>query len=174
MSASATAPATGDRRDNSGLTDVLSVYNVGGAVLGVLVGVWAANTSSLRAEEETVLLATAGAAVGLLGIILAAIALMAGFLRGFYGRVIGEIGIRPFFRPFQILAIVSALAALFGFGGALDASPGPEWLRVTLFGLATGFMVAAIVGTVGLVSLFVRYAEVQRKLEDRAMEGEQP
>jgi hypothetical protein len=143
------------------------VYNVGGAVLGGLVGLWAAKTSSLRAEEETILLATAGAAVGLLGIILAAIALMAGFLRGFYGRVIGELGLRPFFLPFQIVAIVSALAAVFGFSGAMDASPGPEWLSVTLFGLATGFMVAAIVGTVGLVSVFIRYAEIQRRLEDR-------
>jgi hypothetical protein len=70
-----------------------------------------------------------------------------------------------FFRPFKIVAVVSAGTVLASFAGAMDSGSGPEWLKAALFGLATGLMVWAVVGTVGLVSVFVRYAERQRRLE---------
>jgi hypothetical protein len=138
---------------------------VGGAVLGALVGLWAASTHKVLADAPGVLITIATAAVALLAVVLAAMALMAGFLTGFYGRVIAdEGGVRSFFRPFQVVAVISAMAALIGFVGAINGTSGSSVWQETLFGLAAWFMVSAIVGTVGLVFVFVRYAARQREL----------
>lgn len=155
----------GERGDGL-LTDLAAPWNLLGIVLGVGVGVWASQAHSVLQDESTVLLAIAGAAVALLAIVLASIAIMAAFLQGAFGKVIAKKGgVRAFFRPFEIVAVVSGVAGLLGFVGAINGPSGTNGWRDVLFGFASGFMAAAIVGMVGLVFKFVRYAEWQRELE---------
>ena len=102
-------------------SDIFSWDLLLGLLLGAGMGVWAYAKSGVLAEESAVLLAVSGAAVGLLAVTLAVMALMAGFLTGFFKRVIiQEGGVREFFRPFKIVAWVSGGAAIAGLAGALD------------------------------------------------------
>src|SRR5262245_2022411 len=87
---------------------------------GVLSGIWAAGTPRVLGRDLAVLGAVTGAALGLLGITLAAMTLLATFLQGFYGEAIAKKGIAGFFRPFRVVAIASAVAALASLAGMLD------------------------------------------------------
>lgn len=102
--------------------------------------------------------------MALLAVVLAAVALMAGFLNGFFGRVIEAASSTwSFFRPFEIVAVISALGALFSFGGAIEASHGARDSRATIFGLAVFFVTWAVVGTAFLVREFINAAIEQRE-----------
>jgi hypothetical protein len=133
-------------------------------LLGVGAGVWAATTSRVLEQEDTVLLAAAGAAVGLLAVALTAMTLVIAFLDGFFGELIEDYGIRRFFRPFVVVAFVSAAAAVVCFAGALDSHSGPTWVRDALFGIAAWLIVWAISGAFGLVLLLVFYAEEREQI----------
>jgi hypothetical protein len=154
------------RRDPGAVArDFFSIYLILGIGLGIGSGIFAIKAHKLVEDETTILLTMAGAAVALLAVILTATALMAGLLQGFFGLVIHTAeGLRDFFRPFKITAAVSAAAALVGFGGAMNVDSGPEWLRAALFGLASGLITWAILGTIWLILVFMRYATKQREL----------
>jgi hypothetical protein len=154
------------REARSVIRDVVNPYSIGAAVLGVLAGIFAISVHKFVKDERTILLAMAGVAIALLAVVLTATALMAGFLQDFFGLVIQKAsGLRAFFRPFRIIAWVSAAAALVGFGGAINADSGPEWLKAGLFGLAAALTTWTIVGTVWLISIFMDEAVEERKLE---------
>jgi hypothetical protein len=135
-----------------------------GVALGTGTGIWAGTTDRVLDQESVVLLAAAGAAVGLLAVTLAAMTLVIAFLEGFFGELIREFGIRRFFRPFVVVAIVSAGAALVSFAGAMDSSAGPKWTKDLLFGVAAGLLVWSIVGAVGLVLTLVSYADLRESI----------
>jgi hypothetical protein len=101
------------------------VYNGLACVLGALAGLWAATTPRVLDEETTVLLAAAGAAVGLLAVVLTAMTLVIAFLDDFFGEVIEVAGTRRFFMPFVVVAFVSAADAVVAFAGALDSGGEP-------------------------------------------------
>ncbi len=138
-------------------SDIFSWDLLLGLLLGAGMGIWAHAKSGVLEEESAVLLAVSGAAVGLLAVTLAAIALLMGFLQGFYKKVIEAAGVKEFFRPFQIVAWVSGGAAIVGLAGALDSSPGPKNLRAILFGISVALFVWAVVGVVQLVNIFIDY-----------------
>ena len=139
-----------------------------GLLLGAGMGIWALQKPVL-VEEPTVLLAISGAAVGLLAVTFAALTLLMGFLRGFYRQIISHLGLVPFYRPFKIVAWVSAAAVIVALAGALDAGPGPRKLRTVLFGLSVMFFVWAVLGIVQLVRILIQYGqkeeEFRRELE---------
>jgi hypothetical protein len=141
---------------------------------GVLSGFWAAGTPRVLARDLTVLATIAGAAVGLLAVTLAAMALLATFLQGFYGRAITELGIEGFFRPFRIVAAASAVAALASLAGMLDSSAGSRDVRSAILGAAICFIVWAITGTVVLVGVVVRYAKIGQEFERHQWNREAP
>jgi hypothetical protein len=145
---------------------VISRHTLVAALVGAAAGVWAVKTHKLLEDESTILLAIAGAAVALEAVILAAMALIASLLTGFYGKVIEKVGVAHFFRPYKIVAWVSGGAAVAGFAGAMDSETGPKWLQAALFGAAAWLIVWAIVGTMLLVSDFIQNAEWQRELEE--------
>jgi hypothetical protein len=150
-----------------GWSDTFSRYAAIGLIFGIVVGIWASSVHKVIEDEGTILLAVAGAAVALEAVILAAIALMAGFLSDFYGEVITTVAaLDEFFEPFRAVAIASAATALTGFAGAIDNGSGAEWFRASLFGLTIGLMVWAIIGTVGLISVYIEHAEKWRKYEN--------
>ncbi len=137
-----------------------------GIILGLASGIWSAAVHKVLAPDidVLVLLAIAGAGVGLLSVTLAAMALVTGFLRDFYGDVIEAAGIESFFRPFKVVAVLSAGAAIVGFAAAMDTRAGPRTLREVLFGISVWWIVWAIVGALRLVFNFVLYAEQEREI----------
>ena len=157
------------------------LYNGLACVLGALAGLWAATTPRVLDEETTVLLAAAGAAVGLLAVVLTAMTLVIAFLDDFFGEVIEVAGTRRFFMPFVVVAFVSAADAVVAFAGALDSGGGtgatnqrgfravadvgvgPLWTRDLLFGVAAWLLVWAIGGACRLVWKLVGYAVISRE-----------
>src|SRR5438105_987542 len=146
----------------------LMVRNRGAVVLGVVLGagggLWAESIRAVLDQESAALLAMAGAAIGLLSVALAVMALLTGFLRDYFGMVIEAIGIPKFFEPFQILAVVSAAAAIVSFAGAMGSSSGSITLRGSLFGAAIWLFGWAIAEAVHLIWVFVEYAAQERAL----------
>ena len=65
------------------LREVVTRHTIIGAALGAGAGIWAATTERVLDQESTVLLAVAGAAVGLLAVTLAAMTLVIAFLEDF-------------------------------------------------------------------------------------------
>jgi hypothetical protein len=147
------------------LREVVTWYTPVEAALGAGVGIWAATTDRVLAQEPTILLAFAGAAVGLLAVTLTAMTLVITFLEDFFGEMIKDYGVRRFFRPYVVVTFVSAIAAVVSFAGAIDNKTGPTWTRDVLFGLATWLIVWAIGGAARLVPKLVGYADVRAKIE---------
>ena len=161
------------------VNDILSRDAIIGTLLGAGAGVWAIKASAIEGTESSDLIALAGAAVGVLAIALAVMALLMGFLNDRTERLITAAGdtpaegVRDFFRPFKIVAVISALAILASIAGAIDASsvhtvkgsvvtlPGPTWLAVTLFGIAIWFFVWAVIGATQLVRIVVEYGQLR-------------
>ncbi len=135
------------------------------AVLGVLSGFWAAGVHEVLDDERTILLAMAGADAALLAVVVAVVALMVGVLEGFFGQIIesAESGLPGFFRPFKLIAWVSALATVASLGAAIDVDVSEERVRSALFGLSVGLTVWTVFGTVALTSAFIRYSVTKRK-----------
>jgi hypothetical protein len=161
------------------LNDLLSKDLGIGTLLGAGAGFWAIKVSAVEGTESSDLIALAGAAVGLLAVVLAVMALLMGFLSDRTERlIVAGGGVRPFFRPFRIIAVISALAILSGVAGAIDSSsvkvvkgsvvthPGPTWLAATLFGVAVWFFVWAVIGTTQLVRIFIDYGELRSNIPD--------
>ena len=141
--------------------DLITEGTLIGAALGAGVGFWAATTrkSLLLHEEQTILLAVVGSAVGLLAVALTAMTLVIVFLSDdFFGGLIEKLGVGRFFRPFVVIVIVSAGAALVSFAGAIDAYSHNARLRDITFGIAAWLIVWAFIGTVHLVFTLVGYA----------------
>jgi hypothetical protein len=148
----------------SGYFWVIVRYILPGFLLGAGAGLWVANSNRVLSEEGTVLSAAAGADVGLLALTLAAMTFVIAFLDGFFGDLIESLGIWNFFFPFILVAIVSAVAAIVNFAGALDNGTGPPKAQDVLFGAAAWLTVWAIVGAVGLVLTIVSYTDQRAKL----------
>lgn len=147
------------------LSDSFGLDTLIGVAVGAGAGVWGALVHNGLEHEETILLTIGTADVALLAVILAAVALMAGFLNGFFGRVIEAASSTwGFFRPFQIVAWVSALGAMLCFAGAIDASHSSRDSRAGIFAAAICLSAWAIVGTVFLVREFINAAVEQREL----------
>ncbi|MFZ2051387.1 MAG: hypothetical protein WB698_04415 [Solirubrobacteraceae bacterium] len=77
-----------------------------------------------------------------------------------------------FFRPFQIVAWVSALGVLVAFGGAIEADHGSKDSRAVVFGLAIFLGTWAVIGTVFLVRDFITAAIEQREFALKREERE--
>jgi hypothetical protein len=153
---------------------IIAKYIIPGFVLGAGTGFWVANSSKVLSEETPVLSAAAGADVSLLALTLGAMAFVIVLLDGFFAELIENYGIRNFFFPFVLLAIVSAAAAIVSFAGALDDGTGPPKAQDVLFGAAAWLTVWAIVGAVGLVLTLVFYADQRAKLRDMLKAFERP
>jgi hypothetical protein len=163
------------RNPHAEFWDYVNGLAIAGILLGVGGGLYAFKVHKVIEGETVILLAMAGASVAVLAVILTATALMAGLLQGFFGLVIqtGD-GLRKFFLPIKIVSGVSATAALAGFAGAINASSGPEWVKASLFGLASGLTTWSILGTVWITVVFIRYAVKQReKLTDEELEDDE-
>jgi hypothetical protein len=148
----------------------LVAENRGALVLGILLGVgggiWSDELTAVLEHESDVLLAMAGASVGLLAVALAVMALLTGFLRDYFGKVIATIGMSKFFAPFQTLAVLSAMATVVSFAGAMGSTSGPVPLRGALFGSAIWLFSWSIVEAVHLIWVFVRYATQEQQLAE--------
>jgi hypothetical protein len=171
-----TSPAA-PHQDKGAYWEFFNLYSGAGCLLGIGAGIWAATTNRIVEEESTVLLAAAGAAIGLLAVAVTAMTLVIAFFEGNFGRFLGALGTRRFFLPFVVVAAVSAVDALVCFAGALDSGGGgdpsthaskisvvstgvgPVWTRDVLFGIAAWLLVWALAGVIKLVRSLVSYAE---------------
>lgn len=146
-----------------------------GVVVGIGVGFWAYYKHSVQLDEGGVLNTDIGASVGLLAVTLATMALIIGFLQGFYADLIRSVpdGEREFFYPFKVIAVVSGGAAISGLVSSLDADSSPLRLSSILFGLSVGLLTWAIVGAVQLVFIFVGHGTTWLELDD-ALDGPPP
>jgi hypothetical protein len=160
-----------------------------GILLGVLGGLWAINAITwttvrtnghlvrhllryVLAQESGVALGMAGAALGLLAVTLAVLTLMGTVLEGWASKLVvgGPDGTASrrrfdgFFRPFRIVATVSAAATVSAFGAAMDSASTHPVVQAILFGLAIWLLIWAIAGAVQLVHNFVRYARIVYKV----------
>ena len=158
-----------------GLSDLLSTDLLFGCLLGAGAGLWAISARAVEGTESTDLIALAGAAAGLLAATLAVMALLISFLSDKTADLIADAGgVRSFFRPFRIIALISAAAILASVAGAIDASkvsdgsrattsPGPTWLAAVLFGVAIWFFVWAVIGVAQLVRIFIEYGQIHQE-----------
>lgn len=156
-------------RTEARLRDSFVGFMVLAMLIASAIGAWAASVHKLLTKEADVLLAVGGATVALLAVVLAALALVTTFLEGRYGQIIGSAdSVKKFLRPFTFVATVNALAAIVSFVGAIDsdAASGPTALRASVFGLAMFLAIWAILGTLGLISVFTEFAQKRRKYED--------
>ncbi len=148
------------------LYDLLTGDVLLGMYLGLGAGIWAVSVKAVEGSESSDLIGLAEAAVGPLGVTLAAMALLIAFLNDRTEEHIreNEGGVAVFFRPFRITAWVSAAAILFCVVGAIDATtvttnhtgavitnPGPTWLAAALYGASVWLFVWAVVGVAQLV-----------------------
>jgi hypothetical protein len=162
-------PLAADPKDRGRFTESslfpYLLYAVVFVGVGIVVGFASVDNPGVRQEESGVLLDSGGAAVGLLAVVLAAVALLLAFLTGPYKQIIEAVGVRKFFWPFVPVAVLSAVAAIMGMAGALDSDSGPEDARATLDGIALGFFAAAVTGVVYLVWVFLFHAGVRQAAE---------
>jgi hypothetical protein len=138
------------------------------ATVGVGVGFWAYYKHSVQLDEGVVLTTDIGAAVGLLAVTLAAMTLILGFLQGFYANLIRVVpgGVKSFFYPFKVIAVVAGGAAVSGIVSALDADSSPLRLSSILFGFSVGLLTWAIIGSVQLVFIFVGHGTLWLELDE--------
>lgn len=167
-----------------------------GVILGVLGGLWAIDAITwttvrtnghlvrhllryVLAQESGVALGMAGAALGLLAVTLAVLTLMGTVLEGWAAKIVvgGPDGTASrqrfdgFFRPFRIVATVSAAATVSAFGAAMDSASSHPVIQAILFGIAIWLLIWAIAGAVQLVHNFVRYARIVYKIPPKAGHG---
>jgi hypothetical protein len=142
--------------------------------VGIAVGFASVDSHGVQQEESGVLVGSGGAAVGLLAVVLAAVALLLAFLSEPYKQIIEAVGVKKFFWPFVPVAILSAVAAIMGMAGALDSDSGPQDARATLDGIALGFFAAAVAGVVYLVWVFLFHAGVRQEAEEAAAQISKP
>jgi hypothetical protein len=143
---------------------ILLLFVVAGSVTG---GVDEHNPA-VQMEEPTVLSASSQAAIGLLAVILAAVALLVAFMSGPYKRLIETVGIKKVFAPFVVIAVVSAGAAIVGFVGTADNNTGPIDAQAVIFGIAVGLFVASVAGVVYLVWFFFAHAQIKQAADAEA------
>jgi hypothetical protein len=145
--------------------DLLAAHMGEAAVLGALAGYWAASVHEVLNDEGTILLAMAGADAAFLAVTMAAVALMVGLLEGFFGQIIESTpsGLAGFFRPFKLIAWVSAFATVASVGAAIDVDVSEEKIRSALFGLSVALTVWTIFGTVALTYASIRYSVKKRE-----------
>jgi hypothetical protein len=181
MSANAPPATSGAPAETGWLKELWREGILPAALAGAAVGLWAALAPTVRGDEFTILLATMGAAVGLLAVTLTAMTLVIVFLNDAVFRVlIAGVRVSRFFRPFVHVALVSAGAAVISLIGAIDsasgpsdppatvhsgtAAPGPTGLEDILFGVSGWLLVWAILGVVYLVRLLVKWATTSVRL----------
>ena len=129
-----------------------------GVVAGVGIGFWAAYRHAVRVREGVVLTSDIGAAIGLLAVSLAAMTIVLAFLNGIYKRVIAKYGgPEEFFRPFELVAVLSGAAAITGIVSSLESNVTPLNLSSALFGLSVGLLTWAIVQSVQLVFVLAEH-----------------
>ena len=134
-----------------------------GLLAGAGAAFWFYQVATIRHNEATILLATAGVAVGLLAVTLAAMTLIVLLFRDVYRELFKLAGgkFRDFLRPFKIVAIVSGCGTVTCIFGAMDAGDtaqglGGQFFRATLYGASVALVVWAIFGAVQLVSMIIR------------------
>jgi hypothetical protein len=143
-----------------------------GLVLGAGVGVWAAYRHYVRMKEGAVLTTDIGAAIGLLAVSLAAMTIIMGFLQDFYKDIIAaKGGPKEFFRPFEVVAVLSGSAVVIGIVSELEGASANK-LSSGLFGLAIFLLTWAIVQSVDLVFMLARHGTAWFELGSGLARGE--
>jgi hypothetical protein len=125
-------------------------------VAGGTATAWAAwSYPKMLDNAGTVLITEAVLGAGVLGVVLAALAVLVTFFDDHYRRILTAVpgGVPGALFPYRITAGVGACAALLA-GGVLLAWPElSAHTKAVTFGIATGFTAWAIVGTYQLVTL---------------------
>jgi hypothetical protein len=134
-----------------------------GLIVGVAVGLLA--SSSVRRHGVTGLLAEAAIGVAILSVVLAALAIIAPAIDGFYRQVLDKAGgVREAMAPYLLIGAVAGIAAILSLVGAiLWPAAGPAAQRVVL-GSTSGLTVWAIGGAISLVEITIFHATQRSEL----------
>jgi len=143
-----------------------------GVVAGIGIGFCAANRHSVRLREGVVLNSNIGAAIGLLEVALAAMNRPGFPGRNLQGRHLTKVaGQKEFFRPFELVAVLSGVAAISGIVSSITSDTRPLNLSSALFGLSVGVLTWAIVQSVQLVFILANHGTYWFKLDSAKREG---
>jgi hypothetical protein len=137
-----------------------------GMVAFAITAALAAASDRVRGGAVTILIAESALGVGLLAVVLGALAVLVTFFDDYYRQILSRAphGVRGAMVPYQIVAFSGGLAAGVGFVTALAWPVLPGVAAAVLLGLTTGLVVWATAGTVQLVNLTIFHGEQRAKL----------
>ena len=127
-----------------------------GAVSFCVTGVVAASNDGVRENASTVLIAESALGVGLLAVVLTALAVLVTFFDDYYRQVLSSVphggGVMV---AYQVVAFAGAATAVIGFVAAISWPVMPAALQAFSLGATTGLLTWATAGTLQLVNLTV-------------------
>jgi hypothetical protein len=131
-----------------------------------LVCVVAGTQASVRQSGVTVLFAEMALGAALLAVVLGALAILVTFFDEHYRQVLAaaDNGMRGAMLPYQTVATVAGLATLTSLGTAVIWPALPWWAQTALWGVATWFVVWALVGTVQIVNITAFHGDQRGRL----------
>jgi hypothetical protein len=136
-----------------------------GVILAALLFI---STDDMSAGGKTALIATGGMAIGLLGVVLAAMTLLATNLDPLYRRVLDNApgGYRGAMFPFKLVAVLAGLAILLALVGTFTWKAGSDQSHAAISLATFGAATWAVVGTVHLLFLTSWHGEQRARLLD--------
>jgi hypothetical protein len=119
----------------------------------------------VRAAAVPIMIAESAIGIALTATVFAAIAVFATFFDTSYRRVLELAGgFRSALMPYQVVAVVSALAGIGGLIGALALPAIPTWADVGAIALSSGLCGWAIAGVVSVTELTIFHATQRAQL----------
>lgn len=150
----------------SALRSLRGRWDFVGAIAVGAISVLLATKHAIREDSVTVLLAAGAAGLAILGVVLAAMAIIAPFVDSHYRRVLDHAGgVRSALAPYLLVAGVGALTAIVALVAALAWPTGGWLLQAVLDGLTMGLAAYAILGALSLVELTIFHADQRAKLQ---------
>jgi len=139
-----------------------------GVIAGASAGAAVGFSEPIAKEAVTILLAEAAVGVALAAVVLAALAIFATFFDDSYRQVLEAASDRNSVRdatfPYEVVAVLAGLSTIAGLLVALAWPALPKAGEIAGLGIATGFSIWAIAGSIQLVGLTAWHAEQRATL----------
>ncbi len=143
----------------------LKSWDFGVGVGCAMVAAVLALDDGVRGQGVTVALASCAVGMAVLGVVLAALAIITAFFDGHYRRVLESAGgIRRAMAPYLLVAGTGGLAAVVGLLTALAWPAFGEWTQIVALAVTVLLTVWSVAGTVSLVEITLFHAEQRAAL----------
>lgn len=152
-----------DGRNTFGSLDFyLGVVTAAGSFVGLAI------SSGLRDGAGRLLIAEAAMGITILAVVLTALSILVAFLNENYLYLIRKSrgSIAAAIAPYRTLSVVGGTATIFALVGLFVWPVAPTLVKAALFGLASGFSMWALVGTIQLVGITARHGQLRARMPE--------